>query len=116
MQKLGFLSKNHGSQEYLRVVAAPNAFGADRGKSVAISRRGRGQRTRLQYQSRLHQSQITSHRSLGNHGVIVGRLCQTPLSGQSIGVSQKRPTISLLTGADVAMDAVLVLDCLWVGA
>jgi hypothetical protein len=102
MQKLGFCPKTTDRKNICRVVAAPNAFGADRGKSVIlIALRGRGGRPRLQLR----------------FSIIVGRLCQTPLSGQSIAVSQKRPTIStLLTGADVAMDAVLVWDCLWVWA
>ena len=69
MQKLGFLSKNHGSQECLPCCSRVSLTAAS---AVPISRRGRGQRPRLQYQPRLHQSRITSHRSLGSHGLGLG--------------------------------------------
>ena len=73
-------------------VAAPNAFGADRGKSVVtISRRGRGQQPRLQYQSRLHQSQITSHRSFWSHGLGLGcGVGRTLGIGLPLGVGEGR--------------------------
>jgi hypothetical protein len=46
-----------------------------------ILRRSLGPRPRLQFQSWLHQSQITSHRSLGSHGL--GRGCGV---GRALGI------------------------------